>query len=66
MGKYFNKINLVVFNILIWHFYQIHKLIDGIAINVYVTLKKFSRTSYKKCWGVMLEGFLAIPEIMGP
>jgi hypothetical protein len=42
MGKYSNKINLVVFNILIWHFYQIHKLIDGIAIDVYVIFKKFS------------------------
>jgi hypothetical protein len=34
MGNYLNKINLVVLNILIWHFYQIHKLIDGIEIDV--------------------------------
>jgi hypothetical protein len=51
MGKYLIKINLVVFNILIWHFYQIHKLIDGIAIDVCSHLKSFHEHHTKSVGG---------------
>jgi len=56
MGKYLNKINLVSFNILILHFYQIHELIDGIVIDVYVPLKKVFTNIIQKVLGGNARG----------